>query len=86
MAESERVTIRLPDALHAACKASSSAAGVSLGEWLRTLAERATGVKADVREGLMGVSAKRRLEISRGAIKAKREKAEEAKRKQKTKV
>lgn len=69
--ESARVTIRIPPALYAACKRQAVLAGVSIGEWLRGLAEASTGVPADVHEGLTGVSPRRRKQIACNAAKAR---------------
>lgn len=69
--EAERVTIRLPGALMAACKGKADAAGLSVAAWLRSLAERETGIKADAKVGLSGVDAETKKRVAKTAAKAR---------------
>lgn len=54
MPPAKKVTVKLPAALAAACESAALAAGVPIAAWLRSLAERETGVAADLRRGMQG--------------------------------
>ncbi len=75
MAESPGVRIRLPEPLNAACEKAAAAAGLSVPLWLRSLAERETGVKADPKPGASGLSKRKRKQISRAGVAARLAKA-----------
>ena len=76
MSQSERVTIRLsPELAHAAEKAAR-AKGLSVGEWLRKLAEEATGVQADMKQGFAAMPKTQRQRASKKGLAVRWEKTE----------
>lgn len=68
---SHRVTIRLSPGLARAAKKAAAAKGLSIGEWLRELAETETGVKAEMLQGFAALSEAKRRRTSRDAAKAR---------------
>lgn len=69
--ESPTLVLRLPVPLMRAAKAKAAAAGVSVGQWTRSLIERETGVAAEMREGgFANMSPAKHRRISRAAGKA----------------
>ena len=69
--ESVTVTFRVPAALMDACKAKAAEAGLSVPLWLRSLAEKETGVAADPKPGASGLSERKRRKIAKHAAEAR---------------
>lgn len=70
--ESKITAIRLSAPLRREAQRLAKAAGVSLGEWIRRLIERETGIQAEMKEGgFAHMSKKRRREIASSGGKAK---------------
>ena len=63
-APSPKISLRLSPALFRASSAAAKAAGLSVGEWLRSLAERETGTPADTRRGFAAQTQRRRRQIA----------------------
>lgn len=57
MSDTRMVSVRLMGPLYAASKQAADGAGLTVGAWLRSLAERETGVPANPRPGLSGLPA-----------------------------
>jgi len=68
---SDRVTIRLSPELAAAAKKAARAAGLSLGEWLRRLAETETGVKSEMAQGFAALTEAQRKRVAKAAAKTR---------------
>lgn len=60
---SPKVSVRFSAKLYAACKVK--AGKLSIGKWLRALAEDATGVKSEMVRGLATLGKRKRRQISR---------------------
>lgn len=62
-----RINFRIPDELLAAAERMAKEAKMSLGEWTRSLIEKATGVKVEVKLGMAGAdeTTKQRVEKAR---------------------
>ena len=71
--ESKILTLRVPEPLLTAAESAAKAAGLSLGEWARSLMEQATGVSADPKQGFAALSPTKRKRISRAGVKARRQ-------------
>ena len=65
MPPAKKYTVKLPPDLAAACEAAALAAGVPIAAWLRSLAERETGVAADIRIGMQGAPVETRKAAGR---------------------
>ena len=64
---SDRVSVRFGRKLKAASAKAAKAAGcATLGEWLRGLAEKATGVDAPMPRGMAGLTKRARTKIGKG--------------------
>src|SRR5688572_28828085 len=62
---SPKVSLRLQPDLARASEKAAAEMGLSIGEWLRDLAEEATGVKAEVKRGFAAMSQRNRRRTSR---------------------
>ncbi len=69
-----RVTIRLANSVRTAAERKADADGTSLGEWIRSLIEQATGVHYDHKRGYAAMSKKRRQAAQKAAVKSRLEK------------
>jgi hypothetical protein len=83
--ESRKVTIRLSHALYLAAGRAARAAGLSIGLWLRRLAERETGTVANARRGFAAAEPARRRELGeQGAAAAHRGRLAQKRRRRRT--
>ena len=71
-----RVTIRLANSVRTAAERKADASGTSLGEWIRSLVEQATGVHYEHKQGYAAMSRKRRQTAQKAAVKSRLEKRE----------
>lgn len=62
--ESDRVTIRISRKLMAAVRHKAKRAGLSIGEYLRQLAEQDTDIPAEMKHGLAGADKATRKRVS----------------------
>jgi len=69
-----RVTFRLAESVKKAAEKSAGKAGTSLGEWVRSLVEQATGVHYEHKQGYAAMPRKRRQAAQKAAVKARLEK------------
>lgn len=71
MSDTRMVSVRLMGPLYAAAKQIADGAGLTVGAWLRSLAERETGVPANPRPGLSGLPAEVAAEAGRKGSKSR---------------
>lgn len=68
---SKYVGMRLADQLHAEAEKRAAAAGVSVGTWLRMLAERETGIVVPMADGFKGMDPAKAQAIRDAGVKAR---------------
>ena len=65
----ETINFRCPPELLEAAKRLAAAAGQSVGEWTRSLVEKETGIKVEVKLGMAGVDEDTRKRVERARLK-----------------
>lgn len=68
---SKQIAVRLAEQLNAEAEKRAASAGVSVGVWLRMLAERETGIVVPMREGFQGMDPATAQKIRDAGVKAR---------------
>lgn len=69
--KSKQIAVRLANQLHAEAERRATEAGVSVGTWLRMLAERETGIVVPMPEGFQGMPPEKAQAIRDAGVKAR---------------
>jgi hypothetical protein len=74
----EKIGFRCPPELLDAIRRQAKATGMTPGEWVRSLCEKATGVKVEVKMGLGGADERTRARVEKARLKGIKARAKES--------